>query len=294
MRPHGWLRRTAVATGPVLIEAVVLADADPAVEPAYGLLVSTASSPSGPSGPIALEAGCLSRDFSLRTVLTAGRSADLSVRSAKERRMGVNPYTSTGEVMVRCRLEMIRTFSIGRNAANANPAVQRPATRLGPGRAIWLALLTVIGVLATSCSSDDTYLPTLLEDPIASYEAEGIVLVDSWERAEGRDLFFRTPTHAEVVRSFRIVDQSRSERVLEEAAAYAEANGWRLAPARTSPATGYRGAKQLAPGDARLVVSLGAADPLHDPDGPRVLRIHLDFGPVRFDGTTTTSVVEGG
>lgn len=181
----------------------------------------------------------------------------------------------------------IRACSRGtqaRGLAAANDRLRRGGS--------WLVPAIVIGFLLGACSGDDTYLPALLADPMAEYEAEGIELIDSWERGEGRDLFFRKPTHAEVERVFRIVDQSQSKGVLEEAAAYAEENGWRVRDSSTSSNSGYGGAKKLGPGDGRLGVSLIPADPLHDPDGPRVLRIHLDFGPVRFD-ETTTSMVEG-
>ncbi|HZD24166.1 MAG TPA: hypothetical protein VE569_12320 [Acidimicrobiia bacterium] len=128
---------------------------------------------------------------------------------------------------------------------------------------------------------------------MASYEAEGLIMFDSWERAEGHSLVTDKPVHAEVERVFRLADQGRSERILEEAATYAEENGWRMQRDLTV-STLFVGAKSMEPGDARLGISLAASDPLHDPDGPRVLRIHLDFGSVRFDETTTTSIVEDG
>jgi hypothetical protein len=153
--------------------------------------------------------------------------------------------------------------------------------------------VVLVAIAAVGCSSDDTYLPVLLADPMASYEAEGIELIDAWEQAEGHSLVADKPIHAEVGRTFRIVDQDRAVHVLEEAADYAEANGWRLTTIRdsvvVSASSGYGGAKDLGPGDGRLSVALIPDDPLNDPDWPLVLRIFLDFGSVRFDESTTTS-----
>jgi len=170
-----------------------------------------------------------------------------------------------------------------RSGELAAGATRRRTPRAWPAR----ALLLLMAMSVAACTSDDTYLPALLADPMASYEAPGIVLIDAWEVPEGRDIIMDSPTHAQVGRTYRIEDQGQAERVLEEAATYAESNGWRLTPSRPSP-TGYGGAKDLAPGDARIGISLVAADPLNDRDGPRVLRIHMDFGSVRFDDTTTS------
>jgi hypothetical protein len=124
---------------------------------------------------------------------------------------------------------------------------------------------------------------------MADYQAQGIELVDAWEQAERPGFLGGKPTHAEVGRTYRIVDQSRVDEILTEAVEFAASQGWRLQPSGTSPTAGSGGSKELAPGDGRLGISLGAADTLHDPDGPRVLRIHLDFGPVRFDNTTPSA-----
>lgn len=155
-----------------------------------------------------------------------------------------------------------------------------------------LQLLAVCGLLAlalTACSSESTHLRALLADPMADYEAEGIMLIDAWEQAERPGFLGGKPIHAEVRRKYRIVDQSEAEQLLSEAVAFAEAEGWDLQPSRVSPDTLYIGAKELGPGDGRLSMALGPADPLNDPDGPRVLTILLDFGSVRFDQSTTTA-----
>lgn len=157
-----------------------------------------------------------------------------------------------------------------------------------------LVLWTVVVMAAplAACSSDDTLLPALLADPMASYEADGIVLVDSLEQAEGRELLSGKPIHARVDRTYQIGDQSKTEQVLNEAASYAEAGGWRVEPGGIDPTLGYGGAKDLGPGGARLGISLVAQDPLHDPDGPRALRITLRFGTASV-GNTTTSIAGG-
>lgn len=139
------------------------------------------------------------------------------------------------------------------------------------------------------CSTDDTYLPALLADPMASYGAQGIELIDAWEYAEGMGPLGK-PVVAQVGRIYHITDQDQADEVLSEAAEFAELVGWRMTPPITTPADGYGGAKELDVGSARLGVSLVAADPLHDLEGPRVLTVRLDFGPVRFDDSTTTTL----
>ena len=151
-----------------------------------------------------------------------------------------------------------------------------------------VGLAVVMAGLLSSCSSDQTHLPALLADPMASYEAEGIVLIDASEQAERPGFLGGKPTHAQVRRIFRIPDQSQAKIILSDAAKFAQSEGWRLTPSIGSTTTGYGGAKKLAPGDGRLSLSLMPLDPLHDLDGPRVLRIFMDFGSVRFDDTTTS------
>jgi hypothetical protein len=138
-------------------------------------------------------------------------------------------------------------------------------------------LLLALAVVVVACSRDDTYLPALLDDPMASYEAPGIELAHSWQEAEGRDVVMDVPTHAEVGRTYRILDQDQAEAILADAVAFAESSGWLVEPSRISPTTGYGGTKELPPGVGRLGVSLGVADPIQDPNGPRVLTILLDF-----------------
>jgi len=160
-------------------------------------------------------------------------------------------------------------------------------------RAKLLTTVLLVTAAVAGCSSDDAYLPALLADPMAAYEADGIVLIDSWERPEGHSLVTDKPVHAEVGRRYRIVDESRAEQLVAEAAAVAESEGWRLNAPRDDPPTGFRGAKRLVSGDARLIVSLVPEAPSRDSEGTRILRVILDFGSVRFDEATTSVVGNG-
>ena len=150
-------------------------------------------------------------------------------------------------------------------------------------------LLLVALVLALSaCSVDTTYLPALLADPMADYEPDGTELEDSWTDGEGQDVVMDMPTHAGVGRTYRILDQTETKAVLDDAAAYAESQGWRLETSATSPDTSYHGEKELAPGEGNLGISLVAADPINDPEGPQLLRITLEYGSVEPDEATTS------
>jgi hypothetical protein len=119
-------------------------------------------------------------------------------------------------------------------------------------------------------------------------EAEGIILVDAWERANQPGFLGGKPTHAVVGPPYRIEDQGRAESVLTEAAAFAKSQGWRMQEDVTV-STLFTASKPLPPGGGRLGLALGAVDPVHDPDGPRVLNILLDFGSVWFHDTTTST-----
>jgi hypothetical protein len=97
------------------------------------------------------------------------------------------------------------------------------------------------------------------------------------------------PTHAEVGRTYGIIDQSQAQAILTEAVAYAESRGWQVEPSPSSSDTSYRGTKELPPGRVGLGISLVPEDPLHDIDGPQVLSINLEYGSVRLDNTTTST-----
>lgn len=112
-------------------------------------------------------------------------------------------------------------------------------------------------------------------------------LVGSWEQAEGTEWLSGKPVHARVERTHRITDQSQVERTVTEMVAFAESVDWRVSePVVASQA--LQGSKQLPPGPGRLWISFGEGDDA-DPDGPSMLRITLDFGPVRVPDTTTST-----
>ncbi|MCI0677952.1 MAG: hypothetical protein L0Z63_02775 [Actinobacteria bacterium] len=122
---------------------------------------------------------------------------------------------------------------------------------------------------------------------MASYEAEGVVLIDAWEQGEGMGPLGK-PVHAKVDRTYRIDDPTDADQALKDAVAFAESVGWRLTPSPISPANQFLGSKDLPSGDGRLFIASGP-DPLQDRSNDWILRIHLDYGPVRFEETTTSS-----
>lgn len=137
-----------------------------------------------------------------------------------------------------------------------------------------LILLAVLGLGA--CSADGTYLPALLADPMADYQAPGLVLFDWWEHGEAGSFMGSGPHHAEAVRVYRIVDQSAAQDRLLEAVTYAESVGWQM---EQRSAEAFLGRHELEPGMGRLFLAVSAEDPVHDPEGPKVLSISLNFDP---------------
>ena len=149
----------------------------------------------------------------------------------------------------------------------------RPSRRL-----LAVAVLSLLALPA--CSVDPTYLSALLADPMAEYQAEGINLFDAFESNEHSGFLGGKPGHAEVGRHYRIENQSEVRNHLEEAVEYAKSQGWRI---QKESDREYRGTRELEPGTGRIHLSTPVEDILNDPNGPRMLRIYLDFGPVRFD-----------
>lgn len=200
--------------------------------------------------------------------------------------MGEIPYAKHPRAVASCRAMRRHTSADRVTRDSSVKSVRRLHRRL-------LAIGVLASVVVLSGCSSNTYLPALLDDPMASYEAEGVSLIEAWEQEEGHSLVTDKPVHAEVERLYQIADQNQADQVLADAVAAAESHGWQIAPSSTTPTLGYRAAKELPPGDGRLRVSLVPADPLNEPQSPPVLRIVLDFGSVRFDSTTTSNVEEG-
>jgi hypothetical protein len=162
---------------------------------------------------------------------------------------------------------------------------------MAPRKRLFVVLLSLSILALTACTRDDTYLPALLDNPMADYVADGVELIAASEQGEGTDFVMDMPTHAEVVRRYRIEDQGQVEQILSDAAAFAESVGWRV---QQESETEYRGAAELDVGSARIHLSTPVEDIASDPNGPRVLRISMDFGPVRFDETTVPGDGDGG
>ena len=116
----------------------------------------------------------------------------------------------------------------------------------------------------------------LAADPMADYQAPGLVLLKSWEYGERGSFMGSAPNHAEAVRWYRIENQSEVQDRLREAVAYAESVGWQI---EQRPTGAYVGQRELGPGMGQVIVSVGAEDPLDDLDGPRALGISPSFFP---------------
>ena len=159
----------------------------------------------------------------------------------------------------------------------SSPAVTRfghPVRRFHAVVALGTLMLALVG-----CSGDDTYLPALEADPMASYEAPGLRLSDSWEYAYRVRLGGGVPRQAEVSRLYTFEVESQARQLLEEAVAFAESEGWTMTQPLTDHPDSYVGTKELVPGSAKLFMGLGALDPIDDPDGPRDLLINIIFWP---------------
>ena len=106
-------------------------------------------------------------------------------------------------------------------------------------------------MVASACSTDDTYLPALLADPMASYEDDGIELIDRDSQGNREERPF--PSSAQVISVYRILDDSQAESVLQEAVAAAEAGGWEMTQSPPIP-NRLEGYKELGVGEGHLIV----------------------------------------
>jgi hypothetical protein len=154
--------------------------------------------------------------------------------------------------------------------------VTKPPQRRLQAAGILVCLLPVLA----GCSGDDTYLPALEADPMASYEADGLELSDSWEYAQRPRLSGGVPHQAEVGRRYQIEDQSQAEQLVEDAVEFAESEGWEMKQPLEDKPDFFSGTKELGPGTGELSVFLVAVDPIHDPDGPIQMRLKIEYDPV--------------
>ncbi len=129
-----------------------------------------------------------------------------------------------------------------------------------------------------ACSVDDTFLPALLADPMARYEANGIELIESEERSRGRDLVTRKPVTAQVRMIFRLEDPAQMEQVFLDAIVAAEAAGWDLGEMGALEdefgGKGIAASKEFDWGSGRLTIVVGPTP--RESDGDVLLQINLD------------------
>ena len=82
--------------------------------------------------------------------------------------------------------------------------------------------------LLSGCSTDTEYLPVLLDDPMASYQADGIHLIEKQESGRGTSPVTGKVEYAEVSRRYELEDPSQASQVLDEAVSYAASHGWTI------------------------------------------------------------------
>lgn len=122
-------------------------------------------------------------------------------------------------------------------------------------------MVVLMAVVATSCSSDSTYLPALLNDPMAGYSHPGLTVVSKSEIPKGED-FTGGPRKPRVLTLFKV--DGDSEAIVVDALAAAEANGWVFreeAPVETADGGfTWSASKEMAVGLAGLDITLQGPD----------------------------------
>jgi hypothetical protein len=181
------------------------------------------------------------------------------------------PTSGSCAGVVAC-LQLGRSLRVGVDEERNREMASHPNLRAFGLRRWVLILLAVLGLGA--CSADGTYLPALLADPMADYQAPGLVLFDTFQLGEHKSVFGSAPVHAKASQWYRIEDQSEVQDRLLEAVAYAESVGWQM---QQESAISFSGVKELEPGMGEIFLWLGPEDPLEDPEGPRVLGVRLSF-----------------
>jgi hypothetical protein len=113
-------------------------------------------------------------------------------------------------------------------------------------------------MVLSACSSDDTYLPALLADPMADYSHPSLEVESRAEIEQGRLLIQLSEKPAAVVTKFVFVGEA--DPVVEDAVATAESNGWTFTsdvPATDASGTkGWSAEKQMSEGLATLSIIL--------------------------------------
>lgn len=135
----------------------------------------------------------------------------------------------------------------------------------------WLVRFLGVGVMLLSlgavsaCSSDTTYLPALLADPMADYSHPSLTEEFRAESPKGRTLIPMAREDASVTTGFDLAGSA--DVVIEDVIATAESHGWTFdshEPATNAEGTrGWLATKELAEGLATLSINLlgpGTAD----------------------------------
>jgi hypothetical protein len=78
----------------------------------------------------------------------------------------------------------------------------------------------------SACSTDNRFLPALKADPMASYEAEGIVLEGMTTQGRGKSFVTGKPVYAELTRLYVLTDPETTDDVMADAFEAAVAAGW--------------------------------------------------------------------
>ncbi len=172
---------------------------------------------------------------------------------------GLTARTDRADMTLRCEDVMTGSSKLG----GSHRGGTADSRRQGTGRAV--AFLLIAAILNASCSGDETFLPGLLADPMASYVPAQSELVSSREQEAGELL--GKPVYAKVIRSFRI-EESQSMSILGATVADAASSGWDVAQSSTTE-TLYVGTKDLSGREGRIWIGLQTSDPDPDIRGPR-------------------------
>lgn len=152
-----------------------------------------------------------------------------------------------------------------------------PETRRWSSRHALLALVIIFIALVAACSSDNRFLSALLADPMATYEADGLVLVHSDDRPRRTDLVTRKPITARVTRFYELNQPHNADQVFNDALAAAEAAGWDFGGRTPTESFGGQvvsASKPLDWGPAELTIGIGPTP--GEPDSDIMLRLWID------------------
>lgn len=109
--------------------------------------------------------------------------------------------------------------------------------------------------VVAACSSDTTYLPALKADPMASYEAPGLELLERFQQGRTPVLFSDAFRVARIFSEYEIKGEGVDE-IFSEVVAAAEASGWVAEEhlMANTPDERFVGAKDFGVGLGRIVI----------------------------------------